>query len=361
MSAKRLETETKAVYQIEPKRTAGLVEISSARTSPVGAYLSSLSEGSRRGQETALLAVLAIVESRDTKKRKTKEEREEREEERERLRYNAWHSLTAAHTNAIRAALQERHSPAYANKCLSALRGVLKAAWRLELMSQEDYSRAADLEPIRGETLPAGRDLASGEIAGLMLTCSADPGPAGARDAALISLAYTTGLRVDEAAGLDLEDFDPATDRLVIRGKGNKERPVFATNGARDALEDWLIIRGSEPGPLFWRVRKGGKLEAGRLSTNSLRRMLEKRATQAGVKSFTWHDFRRTCIGDLLDAGEDLVTVQKLVGHSDPATTARYDRRPEEKKRQASAKLHVPYVRRERAKGRSKASPPSGN
>jgi hypothetical protein len=92
-------------------------------------------------------------------------------------------------------------------------------------------------------------------------------------------------------------------------------------------------------------VRKGGAFVTGRLSTASLQRMLAKRAEEARIAPFTWHDMRRTAAGDLLDVGTDIVTVQHLLGHANPKTTSRYDRRPEEAKRQAVAKLHVPYRR----------------
>jgi integrase/recombinase XerD len=59
-------------------------------------------------------------------------------------------------------------------------------------------------------------------------------------------------------------------------------------------------------------------------------KIVQRWAKLAGVESFSPHDFRRTFCSDLLDAGVDIVTVQKLVGHASPVTTAKYDRRGEE-------------------------------
>ncbi len=135
-------------------------------------------------------------------------------------------------------------------------------------------------------------------------------------------------------------------------GKGGKDRTVYLPEGALAVVEDWLNIRGNAPGPLLCHVNKGGRVVVRRLTAQAVLFLLQKRAFEAGVPSFSAHDFRRTFISDLLDAGIDIVTVQKLAGHSDPATTARYDRRGEETKRRAVQALGIPGTSREKGRGR---------
>ena len=261
-----------------------------------------------------------------------------------------WHTLRFQHTGAIRAALMGEYSPATVNKMLSALRGVLKTAWRLGLMSAEEYTRAVDLDPV-GVSRPdqaAGRALTPGELIGLLNVCQRDITAAGARDAAILGLLYACGLRRSEVVKLDVSDYDPATYVLTVRAsKRGKTRVVPIENGAKAALQDWLHLRGGAPGPLFVRILKNGEARPGhRLTPQGVYDILSRRAEEAGVDSFTPHDLRRTFAGDLLDAGVDLATVQKMMGHSNPATTASYDRRGERAKRAAASKLHLPYKRR---------------
>lgn len=252
-----------------------------------------------------------------------------------------WQRLRFQHTQAIRSALAERYAHTTANRMLSALRGTLKAAWKLGLMSAEAYQKAASIKSISGETVPAGRALSGGELVGLLETC--EQKPLGVRDAAMISLLYGCGLRRAELVSLNLEDYSKEESELFVRGKGNKQRAVPVGNAA-PALEDWLRVRGLEPGPLFWGL--GNRNRGGRLTDQAVYNMLRKRAKQAGVERLSPHDFRRTFVGDLLDAGADIATVQRMAGHADPATTSRYDRRGKRAQHKAASLLHVPYVRR---------------
>ena len=92
-------------------------------------------------------------------------------------------------------------------------------------------------------------------------------------------------------------------------------------------------------------VRKGDHVTQDGLTAQTVYDVLARRADQAGVKKFSPHDLRRTFAGDLLDAGADLATVQKLMGHANANTTAGYDRRDARAKKDAVNKLHVPYRR----------------
>jgi integrase len=293
---------------------------------PVYVYLARLAPGSRRSMANALQVVAALFgRTPDTLD---------------------WSSLRYQHTQAIRAKLAETRAPAGVNKVLAALRGVLREAWRLGLMDAETYERAADLPGERGERLPRGRALVRRELQKLFQVCAKDLSPAGRRDAALIAVGYGGGLRRSEVVALDVSDYNAErTEVRVRRGKGQKARICYATNGAKLALDAWLSVRGTEPGPLFWPADgRGRPLVNRRMSDQAVLLLLQRRAKQAHIAEFTPHDLRRTFISDLLDAGADMATVQRLAGHANVQTTARYDRRGEETKRRAAELLHVPFV-----------------
>ena len=186
--------------------------------SPAAVYLGQLAPGSRRTMRGAL-DTLARLLSGGAADALTLE----------------WSHLRYQHTAALRTLLAERYAPATANKMLAALRGALKEAWRLEQMAAEEYRRAADLETIGGTRPPRGRALGADEMSALFRACAADPTAAGARDAALLAVLYL-GLRRSEVVALDLRDYTPRTEELLVRaGKGGKPRTAYAAAGARRA------------------------------------------------------------------------------------------------------------------------------
>lgn len=284
---------------------------------PLEVYLERLAEGSRPAMRSAAQIIVSILTGEPV----------------DPYRYR-WEELTYRQTAGVRAQLQARYAPATANRILACLRGILKEAWRLGLMSAEAYQRAADLERVRGHGLLRGRALSSGELRALFQACEDAGGAAGARDAALFAIMYGGGLRRAEVVSLNVNSFNPREKTIAVReGKGRKSRIVPLPRGAVDALLVWLKWRGRAPGPLFCRVRADGRPRISRLRGESVRLILEKRTAEAGISKASPHDLRRSFVSDLLDAGADLVVIQRLAGHSHVDTTARYDRRGDEAKR----------------------------
>jgi integrase len=252
----------------------------------------------------------------------------------------------AAAPDAADAGQVVRLSPASGRKHMAALRGVLRYAWELGYFSYDDYARAVNVKPIVGDPVAAdaGRSLTPGELLALIQVAAADPHPDGARDVAIFSLGYGLGLRRSDLITLDLDDYDDADATLTFRGKGNKQTALPVEGGARFALEQWIAIRGNEPGPMFYRVRAFGHVVRKRMTTQAIYDIVRRRAREANVQPFSPHDLRRTFAGDMLDLGVDLATLQQLMRHADPRTTAGYDRRPGRVRREAVRRLHIPSV-----------------
>jgi len=199
-----------------------------SETNPALAYLSALAPTGRRTMRMRLEQVAEMLTGRKT------------------LLAVPWEKLRYEHVAAIRSVLHERGlAPASINATLYAMRGVAKAAWNLELMSAEDYARIRNVKPSSGTRLPAGRSVASGELAALLEACGKDASPAGTRDAALIGVLYCGGMRRAEVAALNVENYDAVSGAVKVLGKGDKERLVYIVGGAGEALRDWLDWRGA--------------------------------------------------------------------------------------------------------------------
>jgi integrase len=252
-----------------------------------------------------------------------------------------WHRLRYRDTARVRAQLVERYAPATVNKILSSLRGVLKTCWRLGLMDAETYARAADVANVRAKTLPSGRAVERDEVRALFAAC--DDSPAGRRDAAMLAILYGGGLRRAELCGLDLDDFDAGECLITVRsGKGRRDRIVYLSKRACSLVNRWISARGTDGGPLFCPISAGGTVRLTRLRGEAVRYILQKLQRKAGLTGITPHGFRRGFVSQLLSAGVDVFTVQRLAGHADAVTTARYDRRGEGERRRAAAQLRIP-------------------
>jgi site-specific recombinase XerD len=113
------------------------------------------------------------------------------------------------------------------------------------------------------------------------------------------------------------------------------------------ALGAWLEMHGHGAGAWFGRAVRGGRVGERRLADEGVAVILRDRASAAGIAPFTPHDMRWTYISELLDAGADLATVQKMVGRESVTTTAGYDRRGDAARRKAAEHVHVPFFPRQ--------------
>jgi site-specific recombinase XerD len=294
---------------------------------PVLVYLASLSPGSRRTMRSSLDMVAGFLSGGAS----------------DSLSID-WSMVRYQHMSAIRAAISEVYAPSTANKILSAAKGVMKECSRLGYLSAEDLARACDVPSVKGHRASKGRALSRDELESVFHVCSVDKNRTrGVRDYAILAIMYSSGLRRSEVVNLDVQDYDPRSCTLRVRsGKGNQDRTSPINLGSCEATDRWLSIIVHDTGPLFRPISKSGNVLEKGMTDQGVLYVLQRRARESGVEAFTPHDLRRTFIGDLLDAGADISTVQQLAGHANVQTTARYDRRGEEAKRRAATMLDLP-------------------
>lgn len=152
----------------------------------------------------------------------------------------------------------------------------------------------------------------------------------GLRDRAIIELLFSGGLRISELINLNRDSINLTRREFVVRGKGSKDRPIFISTSAADALKDYLCVRRDSLPALFLNnsnnqqaVDTSGNFR--RITPRSVQRIIEKYARAAGItKHVTPHTLRHSFATDLLMNGADIRSVQALLGHSDISTTQIY-------------------------------------
>lgn len=152
---------------------------------------------------------------------------------------------------------------------------------------------------------------------------------AGLRDRAIVELLFSSGLRVSELVNLNRDHINTKRREFMVRGKGQKDRPVFISQTAADWVEQYLALRHDSLAPLF--IGYSRNVEANtsgdyrRLTARSIQRMVNKYARLAGItKHVSPHTMRHSFATDLLMNGADLRSVQTMLGHSDISTTQIY-------------------------------------
>jgi site-specific recombinase XerD len=151
----------------------------------------------------------------------------------------------------------------------------------------------------------------------------------GLRDRAILELLFSSGLRVSELVGLDREHINLKRREFMVRGKGQKDRPIFISEDAAYWLGQYLEKRQDSTRPLFVRYSGSKKVDTSgnyhRLTARSVQRMVARYALLAGItKHVSPHTLRHSFATDLLMNGADLRSVQALLGHSNISTTQIY-------------------------------------
>jgi site-specific recombinase XerD len=151
----------------------------------------------------------------------------------------------------------------------------------------------------------------------------------GLRDRAILELLFSSGLRVSELVGLDRGHINLKRREFMVRGKGQKDRPIFISPEAADWIQKYLDMRADNTKPLFIRYSGTKKIDNSgnfaRLTARSVQRMVARYALLAGItKHVSPHTLRHSFATDLLMNGADLRSVQAMLGHSNIATTQIY-------------------------------------
>lgn len=180
---------------------------------------------------------------------------------------------------------------------------------------------------------PPAEPLEPADIADIAkMAKSANGGRWTERDRAILLALVDTGLRASELCALDVGDVDAVTGAVTVRqGKGGKARVVFLGATARRALRAWLKVR-SGPGPALF-TSEGSP----RLAYKGLWQVIRRAAERAGVKRPPLHAFRRAFAINALRNGCDLLTLARLLGHSDLSLLKRYAKQTTDDLRQVHA------------------------
>lgn len=250
-----------------------------------------------------------------------------------------WHHLSPDDASDYRRAVYARYEKQSSrNDAVSAVRRVIKECCKAGLISPLRRDLIMDeLYTLAPGDSTKRRRLTTDEINALLKACEDNKDPrSAARDSAIIALLFSSGMRIGELIRLEVRDWDPHEDTLLLRDtKNRRDHTVFLHPAVPAFLERWLVLRGNAPGALFTAVTRQ---DTRPLHRYTMRQMVQRRAADAGVRHFDCHDFRRTFATDLLRT-HDPSLVGKLLNHKKLSSTMIYDLAGEDDQRAAVARI----------------------
>lgn len=311
---------------IEPDETipvswlpADLIEIRGQKKNPAVKYINGLgSDDSRRTMKVALRAFICMFDKRLVDPKKYPEP----------WKMFPWEMIDHELLETVKGKLSssKTRAPSHSNKILTAAKRVMQEAWKSDIIKHEEYMRIKAVGRVRGSRVPKGRMLKPEEIQKLLSACDI-ASPQGSRNWAMIFVLWGGGFRRAEVASMDVDSIDRDAMHITVIGKRNKERSVPISLETLKAIDGWLAMRGTDPGPLFMPMTRNGRIFRRRMSSQTLYMYLYRVRLKLGMKAFSPHDFRRTFISEMIDQSGDIASVAKMVGHDDINTTKIYDLR----------------------------------
>ncbi|TAL14007.1 hypothetical protein EPN95_04255 [Patescibacteria group bacterium] len=167
----------------------------------------------------------------------------------------------------------------------------------------------------------------------------------GLRDRAIIELLFSSGLRVSELVNLNRDHINTKRREFMVRGKGQKDRPIFISEAAANQVDDYLAKRTDTLPPLFLSYSRNNVTsntgDYRRLTARSIQRIINRYARLAGItKHVSPHTMRHSFATDLLMNGADLRSVQSMLGHSNISTTQIYTHVTDQHLKEIYEKFH---------------------
>ena len=231
----------------------------------------------------------------------------------------------------------QKEKPASVRRKISSLKSFYKFLYKNNYIDKKDYPLYKISYPKVDKRLP--KFVYYNDLLDIIRESTNDKD--GVRDRLIIEMLYATGLRVSELVNIKINDIDFNNRRIVVCGKGNKERIVYYGEYAEDVLKEYLLTHKNTEGYLFINSR-GGKL-----TERGVRYIIDNIMKRLSIKTHvTPHVLRHTFATDMLNNGCDIKVVQELLGHSSLKATEIYTHVTDDDKRKTIMNFHPRFAKK---------------